>query len=102
MIGPWAAGLIFDNYDPNYVWYIGGVLCVFAILAFFLLHLRLGSKQKFQPAKAEEVYKVVRSLRAQISTVTWICLLFLSPVNGNRPKHQALKIDIFEASLCHT
>jgi MFS family permease len=54
MIGPWAAGLIFDNYDPNYVWYIGGVLCVFAILAFVFLHLRLGSKQKFQPAKAEK------------------------------------------------
>jgi MFS family permease len=53
MIGPWAAGLIFDNYDPNYVWYIGGVLCVFAILAFILLHLRLGSRSKFQPAKAE-------------------------------------------------
>ena len=57
MIGPWAAGLILDNYDPNYVWYIGGVLCVFAILAFFLLHLRLGAKQKFQPAKAEESRK---------------------------------------------
>ena len=57
MIGPWAAGLIMDNYNPNYVWYIGGVLCVFAILAFFLLHLRLGSKQKFQPAKAEEPRK---------------------------------------------
>jgi len=57
MIGPWAAGLIMDNYNPNYVWYIGGVLCVFAILAFFLLHLRLGSKQKFQPAKAEESRK---------------------------------------------
>ena len=57
MIGPWAAGLIMDNYNPNYVWYIGGVLCVFAILAFLLLHLRLGSKQKFQPAKAEESRK---------------------------------------------
>ena len=53
MIGPWSAGLIMDNYDPNYIWYIGGVLCVFAMLAFFLLHLRLGSKQEFQPAKAD-------------------------------------------------
>ena len=53
MIGPWAAGLVMDNYNPNYIWYIGGVLCVFAILAFFFLHLRLGSKQKFQPAKVE-------------------------------------------------
>jgi MFS family permease len=53
MIGPWAAGLIFDNYNPNYVWYIGGVLCVIAIFAFYFLHVRLGSKPMFQPAKAE-------------------------------------------------
>jgi MFS family permease len=54
MIGPWAAGLVFDNYNPNYVWYIGGVLCVVAILAFFLLQVRLGSREQFQPAKVEE------------------------------------------------
>ncbi len=53
MIGPWAAGLIFDNYNPNYVWYIGGVLCVIAIFAFYFLHVRLGSKPRFQPAKTE-------------------------------------------------
>lgn len=53
MIGPWAAGLIFDNYNPNYVWYIGGVLCVIAIIAFYFLHLRLGSRSKFQPANAD-------------------------------------------------
>ena len=53
MIGPWAAGLVFDNYNPNYVWYIGGVLCVVAMLAFYFLHIRLGSKPKFQPAKAD-------------------------------------------------
>jgi MFS family permease len=51
MIGPWAAGLVFDYYNPNYVWYIGGVLCVIAILAFFFLHARLGSNPRFQPAK---------------------------------------------------
>jgi MFS family permease len=53
MIGPWAAGLIFDNYDPNYVWYIGGVLCVVAMLAFYVLHIKLGSKEKFQRAEAQ-------------------------------------------------
>ncbi len=53
MIGPWAAGLVMDNYDPNYVWYIGGALCVVAILAFFALHLKLGSREQFQPAQAE-------------------------------------------------
>jgi MFS family permease len=53
MIGPWTAGLVMDNYNPNYVWYIGGVLCVVAIMAFFFLHVRLGSQSKFQPAKAD-------------------------------------------------
>jgi len=51
MIGPWSAGLIMDNYNPNYVWYIGGVLCVIAILAFYTLHLKLGTKDEFQPAE---------------------------------------------------
>jgi MFS family permease len=54
MVGPWSAGLIMDNYNPNYIWYIGGVLCVVAIGAFLLLHLRLGEGAQFQPAKAEE------------------------------------------------
>jgi MFS family permease len=54
MIGPWAAGLVMDNYNPNYIWYISGVLCVVAIMAFFFLQLRLGSREQFQPAKAEE------------------------------------------------
>ncbi len=31
-----------DNYNPNYIWYIGGVLCVVAIMAFLFLQLRLG------------------------------------------------------------
>jgi MFS family permease len=53
MIGPWTAGLIMDNYDPNYVWYIGGALCVVAVLAFFALHLKLGSREQFQPASTE-------------------------------------------------
>jgi MFS family permease len=48
MIGPWAAGLVMDNYNPNYVWYIGSVLCVVAMLAFYFLHLRLGGREKFQ------------------------------------------------------
>ncbi len=48
MVGPWAAGLIMDNYDPNYIWYIGGLLCVVAMFAFYLLHLRLGDREKIK------------------------------------------------------
>jgi len=54
MIGPWAAGLVFDNYNPNYVWYIGGVLCVIAMLAFYLLHVRLGVEERFQLVKTSQ------------------------------------------------
>ena len=54
MIGPWAAGLVFDNLNPNYVWYIGGVLCIVAMFAFYLLHVRLGAKGKFQRVEANQ------------------------------------------------
>jgi MFS family permease len=54
MIGPWAAGLVMDNYNPNDIWYIGGVLCVVAMFAFYILHLRLGAQDKFQPADADQ------------------------------------------------
>jgi MFS family permease len=55
MIGPWAAGLIFDNMNPNYVWYISIVLCMIAMFAFYTLHLRLGAREQFQRAKEEQV-----------------------------------------------
>lgn len=46
-IGPGAAGYILDNFNPNLVWYIGGVLCILAALAYYGLHLRLGSQKRF-------------------------------------------------------
>lgn len=52
-IGPGAAGYILDNYNPNLLWYIGGVLCGLAVLAYYALHLRLGAKQQFAPAPDE-------------------------------------------------
>jgi MFS family permease len=39
IIGPWAAGIILDNYNPNLVWYIGGALCALAAVGFLALHL---------------------------------------------------------------
>ena len=50
-IGPAAAGLILDNYNPNYIWYIGGMLCAFAAIAFYALHRWLGSQPRFAPTK---------------------------------------------------
>jgi MFS family permease len=37
-IGPAAAGLILDNYNPNWVWYLCGVSCLVAIGMFLLLN----------------------------------------------------------------
>lgn len=49
-IGPGAAGYILDNYDPNLLWYIGAALCGLSVLAYYLLHLRLGGRREFAPA----------------------------------------------------
>lgn len=38
-VGPWAAGLILDRYNPALVWYLGGGLSAIAVLGFVLLHL---------------------------------------------------------------
>jgi MFS family permease len=54
-IGPAAAGYILDNYNPDLLWYIGGALCALSVLAYYLLHLRLGSKPEFVPAKEEAI-----------------------------------------------
>ena len=53
-IGPGAAGLILDNYNPNLLWYLGGILCAVAALAFYTLHLRLGTQKRFAPAAMDE------------------------------------------------
>jgi MFS family permease len=49
-IGPGLAGVILDNYNPNLLWYIGGVFCAISALAYFGLHLRLGKQERFAPA----------------------------------------------------
>ncbi len=53
-IGPGAAGYILDNYNPNLLWYIGGALCALSVLAYYFLHLRLGNKPEFAPAKQDD------------------------------------------------
>lgn len=53
-IGPGAAGYILDNYNPNLLWYIGGALCGLSVLAYYALHLRLGSKREFAPVSEQE------------------------------------------------
>lgn len=53
-IGPSAAGLILDNYNPNLLWYIGALICAVSVLSFYVLHLWLGKKARFNSPEARE------------------------------------------------
>ena len=37
-VGPYLAGIIMDNYDPNLLWYACGILGLIAVLGFLALH----------------------------------------------------------------
>ena len=54
-VGPWAAGLIMDNHDPNWVWYAAGIISAVAIAGFCALHLitrpRLAEREAQREAK---------------------------------------------------
>lgn len=52
-LGPGAAGYILDHFNPNLLWYIGGVLCAISAFSYYLLHIRLGARTQFAPAKEE-------------------------------------------------
>ena len=45
--GPGLAGLILDNYNPNLLWYLGGILCLISVLGFYVLHILLGGQKRF-------------------------------------------------------
>lgn len=53
-VGPGAAGVILDNYNPNLLWYIGAILCAVSALSFYALHHRMGAQKRFEPAPAEQ------------------------------------------------
>ncbi len=46
-VGPLAAGIVIDNYNPNWVWYAGGIICSMVALGYFILKTRIG--ERFQP-----------------------------------------------------
>ncbi len=48
-IGPWAAGLIMDNFSPNWVWYLAGMFSLVAVVGFLALHLRTRARLAAQP-----------------------------------------------------
>jgi MFS family permease len=40
IFAPLLAGLVMDNYDPYWVWYLAGILAIAAVLSFWLLFLK--------------------------------------------------------------
>ena len=49
-IGPAAAGIVLDNYNPDLLWYLGALLCAIAACSFYVLHIHLGSQPRFVTA----------------------------------------------------
>ena len=43
-VGPWLAGLVMDNYDPNWLWYACGIIGMLAMLGFIVLHWNTRTK----------------------------------------------------------
>jgi len=52
-IGPLAAGVIMDNYNPNWVWYACGIISVVAALGYIAMHMRSGHRLE-EPLAEEE------------------------------------------------
>jgi MFS family permease len=57
--GPAAAGLILDHYDPNLLWYLGGVLCTVSAIGFYALQLWLGGQPRFIPVTEEPIEREI-------------------------------------------
>jgi MFS family permease len=55
MIGPGAGGWILDNFNPNLLWYGGGILCIISALSFCVLHFRLRKQLRFAAKVNEEL-----------------------------------------------
>jgi MFS family permease len=41
-LGPLAAGMVMDRFDPRWVWYGCAILCAVSMAGFYVLHLRAG------------------------------------------------------------
>ena len=52
-VGPGLAGYILDNFNPNLLWYISGVLSALAAFSFWVLHMTIGKQDRFVAKPAE-------------------------------------------------
>ncbi len=43
-VGPLAAGIILDYFDPRWVWFAGGIICSMVALGYIALKRRAGEK----------------------------------------------------------
>jgi MFS family permease len=48
-VGPYLAGLIMDNYDPNLLWYACGIVGMIAVIGFLALHRTLQTRPILLP-----------------------------------------------------
>ncbi len=62
-IGPLMAGLVMDHYDPNWVWYGGGILAAISAIGYLAIHRVAG--KRFPSAADSEAARI-----DQQSTVT--------------------------------
>jgi len=51
-VGPILAGLVLDNYDPRWLWYIAGAIGVLAVFGFLALHRRTETEENEMPSVA--------------------------------------------------
>lgn len=41
MFGPALGGYLLDQFDPNLLWYLGGIVCIIGAVGYFTRHIRL-------------------------------------------------------------
>jgi MFS family permease len=54
-IGPLLAGLVMDNFNPNWVWYGAGIMGIISAICFFLLNNPMQKRLKITAGKADAV-----------------------------------------------
>jgi MFS family permease len=47
-VGPAAAGIVLDHFNPVYLWYVGAMLCGVSAMGFYALHVKLGGEPRFR------------------------------------------------------
>ena len=83
-IGPLAAGIVLDNYQPNLLWYLSALLCAISASGFYALHVKLGAQPRFaRPPRAPSAHRSRwrRSMgEMEISPIAHVIQLSVAPV----------------------